>query len=524
MPDDLKTLTRKASTALNARAWSELETIAKQILVLDRGHADAWFFLSVTAVERKRLKVAIELITQAVQLAPKNTEYLAHKARAHTMAGQRELALEAANAALTLAPVAPVVLDTLGVVFSRFELHEQARQVLQRGVEVMPDNAQFQFNLASVEQFLGDAPSALEHYQAAIKAKPDFYRAYWALSELEKNQSDPNRLPVLQKLLNDQSRLSAQNSLYLGHAISREFEKAGDFNAAFGALVQGKRAMSQALKYDVMDDRKIFDAMRQRFPKAPAEKGDAGSHNIFVLGMPRSGTTLVDRILSSHSRVTSMGEIQEMARAVKGVTGSTSKAMLDAELVQDSASIDMAEVGRRYLYNVGQRLGIADLSLDKMPLNFFYVGYILSALPAAKVVCVRRHPVDNCLSNYRQLFALDFSYYNYHYDLKTTAQYYALFDQLMAHWHEVFADRFYEIEYEALVANPEPVVRALCDYVGIEFEAACLEFYKSKAAVSTASAMQVREPLYQSAVDRWKKYGDHLTPIFEVLQENNISF
>lgn len=524
MPDDLQTLTRKASKALNQRAWPELEVIAKQILVLDRSYADAWFFLSVTATERKRLKVAIELITQAAQLDPGNTEYLAHKARTHTMAGQRELAIETANKALQLKPDAPVVLDTLGVVFSRFEMHEQARQVLRRGVKVMPDNAQFQFNLASVEQFLGDAPSAMEHYQAAIKARPDFYRAYWALSELEKNQTDPARLTTLQKLLDRQSSLSPQDSLYLGHAISREFEKAGDFDAAFVALEQGKRAMKQAIRYDLAEDRKIFEAIQRRFPKAPAKTGEAGSHNIFVLGMPRSGTTLVDRILSSHSRVTSMGEIQDMARAVKGVTGTTSKAMLDAELVEASASIDFAEVGRRYLYNVGQRLDLSDFSLDKMPLNFFYVGYILNALPAAKVVCVRRHPVDNCLSNYRQLFALDFSYYNYHYDLKTTAQYYALFDQLMAHWRDIFSDRFYEIEYEALVANPEPVVRALCDYVGIEFETACLEFYKSKTAVSTASAIQVREPLYQSAVDRWKKYGDHLTPVFETLQENNISF
>ncbi len=524
MPETLKKLTKKAAIALNNGAFAELESCAKQILQLDNTYADAWFFLSLSATERRKVSVAIELVDSALRLSSRNTEYVAHKARLHTMAGQKEAAVAAADYAMSLGPDRPLVLDTLGVVYSRFEMHEQAREVLKLSVRVTPDNAQFQFNLASVEQFLGNATGAEEGYRDAIRVKPDFYRAYWALSELEKNLGASGRLPGLEELVK-RTNLSPVDRLYLGHAISREYEKTGNYDRAFQSLSTGKEGMRAKVDYRIEGDKKLFEAMKQAFPvDGDYAPGDLGNQNIFVLGMPRSGTTLVDRILSTHSRIVSMGEVQYFARAMKEVSGSKTQAMLDSELVMGSREVDFSEVGRRYLFQVGERTGIKEFSLDKMPLNFLYVGFILRALPGAKIVCLRRHPVDTCLSNYRQLFAVNFSYYNYHYDLKDTAEYYCLFDELMAHWQAVFPDRFLEVDYEDIVAKPEPTVRELCAFLSVEFETAGLEFYKSKSAVSTASAMQVREPLYSSAVDRWKHYGDHLAPVFEVLSKNGISY
>ncbi len=524
MSETLKNLATRAAIALNKRAFTELETCAKEILALDDSYADAWFFLSLAAAERRKVSVSIELVNSALRLSPRDVEYVAHKARLHTMAGQKTEAIAAADYAMTLKPDKPLVLDTLGVVYSRFEMHEQARDVLKLSVRVSPDNAQFQFNLASVEQFLGNAAGAEEGYGNAIRANPNFYRAYWALSELEKNLGPSGRLPVLEKLATD-TNLSPVDRLYLGHSISREYEKAGDYDSAFHALRSGKEGMRAKIGYRIADDKKLFESIRQAFPvDGDYASGDLGNQNIFVLGMPRSGTTLVDRILSSHSRIVSMGEVQYFARAMKETSGSKSKAMLDSQLVLESRDIDFPEVGRRYLYQVGQRSGIKEFSLDKMPLNFLYVGFVLKALPGAKIVCLRRQPVDTCLSNYRQLFSVNFSYYNYHYDLKDTAEYYCLFDELMAHWKAVFPDSFFELDYEAIVANPESTVRELSTFLGVDFEPASLEFYKSKSAVSTASAMQVREPLYSSAVDRWKHYGDHLAPVFEVLSGKGISY
>ena len=234
MDSQLTDLSRQAARALNRGATAELEQLAKRMLQLDRRCADAWFFLSITATARKKHGAAIELIDNAVALVPDNTEYLAQKARLHAMTGDRDAALGAAEKALSLAPVSAVVIDTLGVVFSRFELHDRARAVLQRGVEVAPDNPQFQFNLASVEQFLGHEAEAEAAYRRAVELKPDFYRAWWALSELEKNRPEPRRLEALNALSRD--GLTPEDSLYLGHALARELEKAGDYDAAFSQL------------------------------------------------------------------------------------------------------------------------------------------------------------------------------------------------------------------------------------------------------------------------------------------------
>lgn len=518
---EISRLARQAARALNSGDIAELESLSKQILQLDRDHADAWFFLSVAATQRKKIQVAIELIDNAIRIKPKHAEYVAQKARLHTMAGQRDDAVAAADYGLSLNPDQPVVLDTLGVVYSRFELHEKARDVLRRSVEVAPDNAQFQFNLASVEQFLGNAEVAEQYYKGAISLKPDFFRAHWALSELGKNEGV---LDGVDKLIEywGRTNLSAEDRLYLGHTISREKEKQGDYGEAFAFLDEGKKGVREKLGFDLKQDKAIFSALKESFNEHSRD-GELGDHCIFVLGMPRSGTTLVDRILSSHSKVVSMGEVQDLPRAVKAVSGSSSNVILDAAMVQSAGDLNFAEIGRQYLYNVGARVDLSGYSLDKMPLNFLYVGFILSALPGARVICLRRNPMDTILSNFRQLFAVNFSYYNYHYDLQTTAEYYCLFDDLMNHWKRVFGDRFYELGYEALVSSPEAEVRALCEYVGIDFEPSCLEFYKSEASVSTASAMQVRQPLYSSAVNRWQRYGDALQPALNVLEANGIN-
>lgn len=521
MNDELSQLNRRAAKALNQGAMVELELLAKQMVEIDDRQAEGWFFLSLTAMDRKRFNVAIELIDRAVRLAPDNAEYVSQKARLHTMAGDREAAVAAANYAMSLGTDSAVVIDTLGVVYSRFELHEQARTALARGVEISPDNAQFHFNLASVEQFLGNAVAATRAYKKAIALKPDFYRAWWALSELEKNLPEPKHLAKLAALRSE--KLDAQSRLYLGHALSREYEKAGDYSAAFDVLNWSKAQVRDQIAYDSAADRHLFKALKSAFPvQRDYPVSDLGDQNIFVLGMPRTGTTLVDRILGSHSKIVSMGEIQVIARAVKAVSGSRSTSMLDAELAGMTDQLNFAEIGRQYLYETGQRVDLDSYSIDKMPLNFLYVGHILSALPGARIVCLRRHPMDTCLSNYRQLFALNFSYYNYHYDLSHTAEYYALFDDLMGHWRRVFSDRFHEVHYEELVADPEPIVRRLCDFVGVPFEEACLNFHQSQAAVSTASAMQVREPLYASAVARWQRYGDQLKPAMDVLKREGI--
>jgi tetratricopeptide (TPR) repeat protein len=528
MNQDLQELLRAATHALNRGAMQELHSLSQQILAQDKNQADAWFFLSIAESARSQIKNSLLAISNALTLKPSHTEYLIHKARLHTMQNNRSAALEAADEAAAQNPTRALLLDTLGVVYSRFEQHEKAAQVLRKAVALEPKNPQFQFNLGSVEQFLGDASAARLAYEAAVTLAPDFARAHWALSELEKNAVDDARLAVLLAQI-DRPKLSAEDELYLGHAISRAYESQKQYQLAFEYLDRGKARQKAKIGYQLKQDERLFSAMKTVFKEADRDpKKDASARQIFIVGMPRSGTTLVDRILDSHSMIQSLGERQDFARLIKQVSNTPSNVVLDETVIQMASQLDLSAVGNDYQQQTTEQVVAHDSSgrwtTDKMPLNFLYIGLILKAMPTAKIVCLTRNPVDTCLSNYRQLFAVNFSYYNYHYDIQDTAHYYALFSTLMDHWKELYGERIHEISYESLTGSPEPTIRALLDYVGLSFEAKCLNFHENTSPVSTASAMQVREPLYQSAVDRWHHYKDQLAGVLRYFDEQGIRY
>jgi hypothetical protein len=243
-----------------------------------------------------------------------------------------------------------------------------------------------------------------------------------------------------------------------------------------------------------------------------ASRGVPGEAPIFVIGMPRTGTTLVERILSSHPDVSSAGELEDLALCVKRATGTRSPRVFDVETAERSAAIDHAAVGRRYLERTRRYRERTRRFVDKMPLNFFYVGLIHLALPEAKIVCLRRDPMDTCLSNFRQLFGLNFSYYDYAYDLADIAEYYLLFDRLIRHWRQALPGKLLELEYEQLVTAQERQTRRLLEFCGLPWDARCLRFEANEAAVATASAVQVRQTLHTDAIGRWRRYGDLLEP------------
>ncbi len=216
-----------------------------------------------------------------------------------------------------------------------------------------------------------------------------------------------------------------------------------------------------------------------------------------------------------------------MTHAVKRCSATRSPRTLDEEVIERSLAAPPGCVAQHYTAAVRSRLGASEPApryiIDKMPLNFLYLGFILRSLPAAKVICVRRHPLDTILSNFRQLFAVNFSYYNYHYDLGNTARYYILFHQLMQHWREVFGGRILEVAYESITTDPEATVRSALTYLDLPWDDDCLRFHERKAAVATASAVQVREPIYRSAVGRWQGYAQQLAPAAALLKSAGIS-
>jgi hypothetical protein len=312
----------------------------------------------------------------------------------------------------------------------------------------------------------------------------------------------------------------------LHYAAAKEHEDLGHHDAVFAHLDAANRAHKASIGYDGQADAALFEALHAAFaqPGYFSGAGLSGAAPIFVVGLPRTGTTLVDRILGAHPQVRSLGELQAMPLAVKRLSQSASRLILDTATIAGVGKVEPSAVAQAYLAQALAQAGgaVGDVLVDKFPLNFLYVGYIARAFPAARIVCLRRDPLDSVWSNYKHLFALGSPYYGFSYDLLDCARYYARFDGLMALWRALFPGRVFELGYEALLADQEGQTRALLAHCGLPWDEACLAFHTAQGAVATPSAQQVRRPLNRDSVERWKDYAAPMAPVIALLRDRGI--
>jgi hypothetical protein len=371
-------------------------------------------------------------------------------------------------------------------------------------------SAQLSYSKANALRYLGRLDEAEAEYERCIRLAPGFADAHWSLSSHRKARPPGSRVP---RILDAQQQYppGAPEQPFFFYALFREYEDAGDAMRAWSSLQAGARLKRESLLFDPVVETEVFRALEalvtRQFVGTAASSGECVP--IFILGMPRTGTTLVERILGGHSMVSAGGELNDFDTALCIATDQFRRAM--PEDIERIAAADFHDVGRIYQARTAFRANGKRFLTDKNPANFVHAGFIAKALPNAKIICLRRDPMDACFSNFKELFVSEA--YGYSYDLCELAEYYKRFDRLCSHWRSTLADRFMEVEYEKLVRDPEPVVAQMLGFCGLPFESGCLDITRNDAPVSTASSTQVREPINSRAIGAWRKYENFLGPL-----------
>ncbi|MEO8373709.1 MAG: sulfotransferase [Sphingomonas bacterium] len=511
-----------ARSALSRGDINATHRFAATLVANNPTDAEGHFLLGIAASSAGRVQIGIQHVGKAVALDPQG-EYRAQLAKLFTLVrrdGDAAATLHDAEQAL---PADALSRDTMGCVYARLGDHLAALTHFAEAVELEPRNTGYRYNLAATLNFLGRIDEAEDALETLIALAPHDARAHHLLASLRKQT--PSRNHVERLLRTHAESRDGRERLLLGYAVAKELEDVSQPDQALDRLCAANAEHRRSLPYTFARDAAVFEAIEANWPKqavTPATEQPVDTP-IFIIGMPRTGTTLVDRILSSHPQVESAGELQAMPLAVKKAAGTRSPMVIDPETIAAATVSDMGAVGRDYLQRARHhRRDPALRFTDKFPGNFLYAGFIAQALPSAKIVCLRRHPMDTVLSNFRNLFAVSSRYYDYSYDLLDIAAYYVRFDRLMSLWRAALPGRVIEVRYEDLVAHQEEESRRLLAHCGLAWSDDCLSFHTNNAPVSTPSAAQVRRPIYKDSVARWKRHAAVLEPVQRFFEDAGI--
>lgn len=488
--------------------------------------SEAHFLVGLTALAMRDRRTAVSAFGSVTRLRPRHGAAWAQLARLFMQAGQANRADKALAEAVAHAGGDPVVHDLIGLTCSLMGEQEAARDWYARAVAAAPGQVGFRVNLANALVFLGETQQAEAELERVLDHQPDNAQAHWLLSGVRK-ATNRGHVETLVRLIADQ-RHDAQGLAFLYYALGKELEDLEEWPRAFQAFARGAAHRRRTVRFDEALEQATYDALERTFTTDwLADAGAAVLQDfqgeavpIFVVGQPRTGTTLVERIISAHSRVASAGELQQLGLSLRRQVDYRGSERFSPALVEQAAGVDGPALGRAYLAASVKMRGDAPYFVDKLPSNFLYLPLILKALPHARVVHVVREPMDACFASFKQLFA---DAYPHSYDQAEMARHFVRYHRLMALWRERFPERFLDVCYEDVVADLESEARRLLAFVGLPWEDACRDFHRQSGGVATASAVQVREPAHTRSVGRWRRYQRELEPMRDILQRAGLA-
>jgi len=520
--DYLQKVSAAGRQAAQSRDWSRVRACGREIIGRQGDSAEGWFLLGLAEKASGSAEQAINAFSRTIRADDGRYDAAVELAELYLSQHRYGEAVALLKRHEAQMENSPRYLNMAGSVYVKVGLPELALPLYLRADELQPGIDSIRANLAACSTYVGRIDEAIGIYRELLAKYPHHQRNHYELSRLGR-ATDESHIEQMKAALDD-TRLPPAQNIYLYYALGKELEDLEQWDEAFEYYRLAGDAAASVANYDVSADIRLIDKVievcDEDWLKSGCEENPPalpGKSPVFIVGLPRSGTTLTERILSSHSRVESAGESFFMQIAIKQHSGIASNEPMNAEMIEGAAKADIGRIGNYYLQSIAYRLGAKPLFIEKLPENFLYLGFIAKAFPNAKLVHLNRNPMDSCFAMYKQ------SFFRYAYRLEDLGQYYVAYKRLHEHWQRLLGPRLIEVGYEALVSDLERQTRKLLDELGLDFEASCLNFEKNAAASNTASTVQVRERAHTRSVHRWKHFARQLQPLRSYLEACGIA-
>lgn len=526
-----KSFYQQAQNALKEGQPEKARDLLKQAITRANLFPQAWHLMADTYVFEGSSTEAIKILKEAqiiLQEDPLAVSGLQiHMASLYLKLGEPGKARAAIDLQSLKALGNWQMLSRAGYIFMLCEEHILALSALTSALDINDQDPELIFNTATANRSMGKLQQAEELYDLAIATSERNYPAYKLRSDLRKQTTEKNHIDELTKKL-ESNDIREEAKVHIYYSLAKELEDLERYSESFSALSKGAALRRKNLKYNLKADLELLNKITAHYGEGTLNKENInyklGSKIIFIVGMPRTGSTLVDRMLASKESIKSAGEPYTFARLFYAAAAKSAGKRLDqnfnaAELIEASKNIDFKKLGEEYEQNILSRAKLKDVTyiIDKNPINFMFIGAIRLALPKAKVIHIARDPMDTCYAIYKTLFK---EAHPYSYNILELGHYYIAYRKLMQHWSKVLPGSYYEVTYEDLVNDQIAEGKKLFHYCHLEWQKEQLEFHKNiTSGTSTASAAQVRQPIYNSSVGKWKNYRKQLSALEEIINK-----
>ena len=508
----------EAERATRDGRLEDAEKTLRKLLAKDPNNVKAMRMLGSIALEANRFKAARRLLERAVELAPGVAIGWTDLANIHLKKDRYDEALDSVQRAIDIDSRFAHSYVVKGNILTRAQRHEEALAAYQEGLDVSPMNIGALAGMGHVLKTIGRQDEAIEVFRKCIKANPAHGETYWSLANLKTFEFDPEEVRIMEEMI-DRESLADEPKVNMLISLGKHYDHEKDYNRAFEYYQRGNDLRREHEIYDPVHSQVVHDRIIEVFtPEFYAERsayGDPSPDPILIVGLPRSGSTLIEQILASHSMVEGTMELPDLGRTIVELNQKTPGRKEYPEAVLPLDSEQVAELGRDYLDSTSRYRTDKPYFIDKMPNNFQAIGFLRLILPNAKVIDARRHPLDSCLGSYKQLF---YKGQSFTYDQFELGHYYLEYRRIMDHWNAVLPGHVLEVRYEDMVMDQEAQTRRILEYCGLPWEESCLRFYETERAINTASSEQVRQPIYTGALNFWRNYEPHLGELIETLE------